>query len=216
MGQRVDAVVHNFADSLEWSQDLSNEPAWAEFYKRLFPDLVTSVRIDCDCELQRHGVDRILHFGNGMQLTVDEKNRWKKYKDVLLERWSDYDRRTPGWTIDDGKICDYIAYVIHPHSLCYFMPYPILRMAFTTHWEEWQAEFERKTGYEYRFAPNKFNGRSWKTANIPVEWDIVKAALCQQMCRRYSGDIVLPVARINKHESNEHQLTLNFAPESAA
>lgn len=197
------SVVASFAEDLKFSNLVTGEPAWVQYYQRLFPNLAASVRISKDGPLQRHGVDRILHWSNGMQITVDEKVRRKAYRDILLELYSDLGRKTPGWTIDDAKICDYVAYAVPKLSRCYFLPYPILRMAFKEHCERWADG-------SFIDVKNDHHGRRWVTRNIPVSWPELKKALCEQMHRKYAGELALPVPHPVPSESNDRQLSLFF------
>ena len=215
MDDRAVIVHRNFGEDLEWSNALSDEPVWAEFYFRLFPEgsgLSTTVKLPKDGPYQRHGVDRLLIFTSGMELTVDEKKRRTAYDDILLELYNDLARETPGWTIDPEKLCDYIAYAIPRLSKCYFLPYPLLREAFRVHWEEWSAAYCRKTNGQKHFedAHNKNNGRKWITRNVPVEWSVLKPALTEQMHRAYSGNLVLPVLKKIIVEMSERQMVFTF------
>ena len=70
-------------------------------------------------------------------LKIDEKIRVKAYGDILLEVWSDYDRKKPGWIKKDLE-CDYIAYAFKQTMLCYILPFQQLRKAFETHGEAWE------------------------------------------------------------------------------
>lgn len=191
-------VVANFGDDLKFSADLSDEPAWLDYYKRLFPNLQAAVQINRDCPMQRHGVDRILHLGNGQTITVDEKKRRKTWVDVLIEYWSNYERKTIGWTFDRDKVCDYIAYAIPKRQRCYFMPFPILRLAAYARGKEWSDK------YKWSKAPN----RGYTTWNVGVPWPVVSAELIRQMERGYAGDLVLPPLAVK--ESHSDQLTLEF------
>jgi hypothetical protein len=207
----TDSVVANFGEDLKFSTTLSDEPDWLHYYRRLFPDLVAAVRVDVDSKMQRQGIDRILHLKNGAVYRVDEKKRrrskktGKLYNDLLLELYSDLDRQTPGWTIDEQKVCDFVAYALPPElQQCFFLPFPLLRMAFARHLESWRKQFG------VRDVPNDFNGRQWVTRNIPVKWSVVRRALCEQMNRKYGGDLRLPQPKVIKEETDSGQLSLLF------
>lgn len=206
--ERTIVVTRNFGEDLAFSDKMSDEPAWAQYYVRLFPDLVGTMKVRVDSPLQRHGVDRLLVFASGLQLTVDEKIRRKYYGDILLELWSNLERRTPGWTIDPTKVCDYIAYAIPNKGICFFLPYPILREAFRLHWKAWSEAYAqgRGKGKPFLDSPNP----RYKTRNVAVTWPVLKAALTAQMHRKYSGDLELPVLKEVVSESHPAQLTLEF------
>lgn len=198
------SIVANFGEDLRFSQDLSEEPAWAEYYLRLFPTLVSHVLVPQDGPMQRSGIDRILILASGQQITVDEKLRRTKFNDILLERWSDLERYKPGWTADPTKACDYVAYAIPVLAKCFFLPFPLLKAAFLEHYDDWHHRYFKP----YHDVRNEYNGRSWTTRNVPVTWPVLKGALEEQMHRRYSGDIVLPTPRVVTDDSS--QLTLAY------
>jgi len=127
------SVIHDFGDQLRWSQDMSLEPSWVAFYRRLWPEMVAAIRVDMNGMLQHSGVDRIILLSNGKQITIDEKKRKTWYGDILLEEWSVW-RGTPdnsivGWTLDRRKQCDYIAYAVIPAKRCWLLPFELLRQA---------------------------------------------------------------------------------------
>ena len=54
----TDSVTHNFQERLKFSADLSDEPSWVEFYRRLWPEMITCVRLDKLSKWQLAGIDR--------------------------------------------------------------------------------------------------------------------------------------------------------------
>ena len=190
MGVRLtQAGIANFGADLRMSHGLAGQPAWDDYYHKLFPDLVKAVDIPADGVMQRNGIDRILFLRTGQQITVDEKVRHvekypEKYRDILLECWSDGAKRTPGWAYDDRKTCDYIAYAIPYHNVCYFLPFPLLRSAFREHVHKWQKEFG------WKVAQNSYQGRQWKTYNVPLPWAVLSQALVAQMARKFGDDVL--------------------------
>lgn len=203
-------ILRDFGEDLEYSNALSDEPVWADYYFRLFPDLAAAVKMPKDGPAQRHGIDRVLHFPSGLQLTVDEKKRRKDYGDILLELYSDFGRKTWGWTIDPNKLCDYVAYAIPVSGKCFFLPYPLLREAFRLYWRGWSDAYKKRRGKPFEDSQNEKNGRRWTTRNVPVKWGMLKEALAQQMHRHYSGDLALPVLKQVDRETNKDQLVLAF------
>ena len=183
------SVIHDFGDQLRWSQDMSLEPSWVAFYRRLWPEMVAAIRVDMNGMLQHSGVDRIILLSNGKQITIDEKKRKTWYGDILLEEWSVW-RGTPdnsivGWTLDRRKQCDYIAYAVIPAKRCWLLPFELLRQAMIWNMDRW-----KRVPKKYPLdAPN--NG--YKTRNVGVEWRELKRGLEQQMLRQFgAGQLQLP------------------------
>jgi len=110
--------MHRFEDQLNFSNDLSDDPAWDELYRRVWPEVLTIQRIPNGLsQWQQWGIDRELKLPNGRTITVDEKKRradknGQPYRDIALEYWSQYygDDAHPknrlGWAIDPNKRCD--------------------------------------------------------------------------------------------------------------
>lgn len=185
---RINGVVHSFADQLEYSARLSDEPSWVAFYQRLWPEMVASVRVDVGGDAQRDGIDRIVHLASGRQFAIDEKKRTKYYRDIALEEWSVFysegdQRNKIGWALDARKRCDFIAYAIVPAQKCYLLPFELLRQAFMARRSDWVRRF--------RIPPTPNAG--YITLNVAVPPGELKTALWEQMHRRFGkSDLPLP------------------------
>jgi hypothetical protein len=84
----TNVVIHDFQERLEYSATLSDEPAWVSFYRRLWPDMISAVRIDKNSQFQKWGIDREILLPNGKRFSIDEKKREMDYGDLLLEEWN--------------------------------------------------------------------------------------------------------------------------------
>lgn len=184
----MNGVVHNFWDNLAASNKLSDEGDWITFYRRLWPDMLTALRLDAASEWQRWGVDRVLFLPNGKQLLIDEKKRTTKYDDFLCEEWSVYRNKCGvkvGWTLDANKRCDFIAYAIPLLGKCYMLPFELLRITAQINLLEW------KTATGTRSAPN----HDYETINVVVPWDRLFTDMRRQMHRKFSDKLDLPVPK---------------------
>ncbi len=184
MNGDVRSVIHDFTERLEFSARLSDEGNWMDFYRRLWPEMLSCVRIDADSKWQRGGVDRMILLPDSKQILIDEKKREKDYGDILIEEWSvfygDADPRNKiGWTLDRKKVCDYVAYAVLPSSRCYLLPSEILRLAAEHNLGKWRAD---RSKY-----PKDAKNNGYVTRNVAVSWPDLRRAICEQMLRRY-GD----------------------------
>lgn len=134
--------VHNFNRSLEMSQQWANAPWWLEVYREAFPDLESHVSVRDDGWAQRGGIDRVLTLASGKTLTVDEKVREKDWPDILLEYWSNEERKVKGWVAKD-LACDFIAYAFIPSATCYLLPFYTLRQAWRANCKAWVKKYPR-------------------------------------------------------------------------
>lgn len=195
----MNSIVHDFAERKAWSNDLGCEKAWVAFYLSIWPEMISCVRIDKDCEWQRHGVDRMVILPNGKTVLVDEKKRDKNkttgkvYDDFALEEYSNLERKTCGWTLDASKRCDYIAYAIIPLGKAYLLPYELLRITCTWNLLAWKERFPR-----YGLAPNP----GYHTRNWFIPWDVLFEAMRFQMRRKFDGNkLELPTATVLGNQS---------------
>lgn len=162
-------MPHDFETSLALSQQYENAPWWLDVYRQAFPNLEAAVSVRSDGWAQRAGIDRVLTLSSGKTLAIDEKIRTKDYGDILLEYWSDRDRKVPGWVAKD-LATDFIAYAFVPSQTCYLLPFPTLRRA-------WQIN--RKLWVE-RFKKTEANNGRYMTVGVAVPIKVLLTAMVEQ------------------------------------
>jgi len=164
-------TVHDFHRSLQLSKAYADAPWWLDVYRKAFGSSLQSiVNIREDGWAQRGGIDRLLIFRSGKTLNSDEKVRTKDYGDILLEEWSNYERKTHGWAMRESAT-DVISYAIVPPQRCFLFPFPTLRKAFMENRLSWAKTFGR------RVAQN----RGYRTVSIPVPIDVLMNAISAAM-----------------------------------
>jgi len=134
-------MIHSFAESLALSKEHEDAPWWPKVYAKAFPGFSAMMSVRDDGWAQRGGIDRVIMLRSGRVVTVDEKVRSCSYGDVLLERWSNRERKTPGW-IQKDLACDFIAYAFIPDERCYLFPFLPLRAAWLENGRDWIAKAE--------------------------------------------------------------------------
>jgi hypothetical protein len=130
--------MHDFKQCLTYSHRAEDLPIWEECYRQAFPTMRAMVNHREDGDHQRAGIDRSIVLANSKQITLDEKIRRKDYGDILLERWSNLEKKVPGWVVKP-LLCDYIAYAIAPRGVCYLLPVIQLQAAWQENETTWQA-----------------------------------------------------------------------------
>lgn len=170
----MSAAVHSFTASLAESHRVEDLPFWGQVYREAFPDVVGVHRHRANGEHQKAGIDASIVLANSKQILVDEKYRRKDYGDILLERWSDYARREPGWIVKPLR-ADFIAYAVLPAGRLYLLPVLPLQAAWRRHGREWMAG-------EPIDAANEEDGRTWTTRS----WAIAPDVLFRAMGEAYS------------------------------
>lgn len=192
------SVIHNFRERLEWSAALSDEPAWIDFYRRVWPDMVSATRIDGRCDFQLRGVDRQILRAAGQSIFVDEKKREKDYGDLLLEVWdqvplADYDegaRRLTvkpikhGWATDPGKATHFVVYAVPSAGKAYLLPFEILRLTLERCLPEW-----KRSPAMY---PKAARNRDYWTINVAVTWPVLAEEMAATMVQRFTAGGELP------------------------
>ncbi len=166
-------TVHNFKASLAKSHAYEDAPWWREVYSQAFAGLAAMVNTRDDGWAQRAGIDRVVTLKSGRTFTVDEKVREKDWPDVILERWSDTRRQTPGW-IQKPLAIDYLAYAFVPSQTCLLFPFPLLQRAWRQNGREWIDLAERdSSGYRVVNAQNE----GWVTQSIAVPREDLLSAI---------------------------------------
>ena len=153
--------MNDFDIDLQYSIEARDNQDLDNFYKSIFPDLKEIEFVE-DLELQKKGIDKILHFNNGKSVLIDEKKRRKDYGDILLEEYSNYEEKTWGW-LGREKHTDYLIYYVVPANKIYIFPFLILQLTWLRNYNNWLEQYGRK------FAINK----NYKTSNIPVPTEIL-------------------------------------------
>jgi len=132
-------AIHDFQERLAWSHDQEEQPFWEAVYRAAFPGLLSVNSVRQDGWAQRAGIDRVIVLSSGKVIKIDEKVRSKSYDDILLERWSDEQRKQPGW-VQKPLDCDFIAYAFIDSGVCYLLPTLLLQRAWRENGRKWIAE----------------------------------------------------------------------------
>ena len=146
------STVHNFATSLRRSETQIDAAWWEAVYRKAFPTMAAMVPIRQDGWAQRGGIDRIIILASGKEIKIDEKVRDRDFNDVLLEYWSNAERRIPGWVAKD-LACDFVAYAYLETQRCFLLPFHLLRRAWKHHGREWVSRAEKKRKATRRWLP---------------------------------------------------------------
>jgi hypothetical protein len=158
--------MNDFDDDLAFSHAQSDAPWWAEVYKQAFPGFESMVCVRKDGWAQRGGIDRVITLSSGKVVTVDEKARRRFWPDVLLERWSSEEHKTPGW-VQKNLACDYLAYAWVPSKTCLVIPFLALRRVWIDKGRDWIAKYPEKR------AENK----TYTTVSVAVPTEILMDSL---------------------------------------
>lgn len=160
-------TVHDFRRSLAESNAQVDAPWWEPVYRRAFPGFAAMVSVRDDGWAQRGGIDRVVTLRSGKVISIDEKVRSRSYGDILLERWSSREHRTPGWVQKD-LACDFIAYAFVPDHRCYLLPFLSLRMAWIRNGKRWvRLAEEERGGFSTVLAKNV--GYTTESIAIPID-----------------------------------------------
>lgn len=164
---------HRFEESLALAEQYAEAGWWLDVYRRAMPRLASAVSVRQDGWAQRGGIDRLLTLSCGRTYSIDEKVRSRDWPDILLEQWSDEQRRSPGW-IQKPLACDFIAYGFAPTETCYLLPVVPLQRAWRQHGREWLRL------YGTRRARNP----GYTSVGVPVPRAVLLQAIAEAMVIR--------------------------------
>lgn len=165
--------INEFKYDLKFSLEHGFDEFINKFYLEVFPWL-ESIEIVDNIELQKKGIDKILKFENKKEILIDEKKRRKDYGDILLEEYSNYEKKIVGW-LGKEKYTDYISYIVIPSKKIFLFPFLLLQSAWVKNYESWLDLYDRK------LAPNP----GYYTSNIPVPKDVLINALNKEMEKQF-------------------------------
>lgn len=131
-------VTHDFNASLE--KDRVDDFDWEGVYRQAFENVVEVVSTWDSKKHQEQGIDRIVRFANGAELTVDEKIREQAWDDMLIEYISREEDHAPGWIAAPGYRPDLIAYAWRPTRKVLIVPYALLKLAWKRNAKRWEEE----------------------------------------------------------------------------
>jgi hypothetical protein len=133
--------INDFNEDLKYANDKTDSYLIDSFYFSKFPEL-KNIEFVKDKETQLKGIDKILTFENGKQITIDEKKRRADYGDILLEIWKHRELKKLGWLLTCQ--CDYISYIIMPTTKIYLLPSLLLKCAWESNKEVWKRRYNMK------------------------------------------------------------------------
>lgn len=132
--------MNDFIQDLKWANDEKLTPFWEAIYYEFFPDVLSISGTIESMDLQKMGVDRVVHLENGKRFLIDEKIRKSDWPDILLEYKSAAEYNTPGW-IEKPLSIDYLAYAFCPSQTCYLFDWVSLKRVWRYYGEKWKKEY---------------------------------------------------------------------------
>lgn len=190
---------HNYTESLNQSKKDAESEHWQIIYRQAFPDFQSMSKPVVELDRQYKGIDRVITLEGGKQIFVDEKYRYpdrfgRRWTDVLIEVWSDYERRTHGW-ISKPLWCDFVAYAFADSKVCYMLPYQQLKRAWLQNEHAWKQRYGRSDHPERlqtTTTTNNKNGHVYTTAFICIPIAVVLQAMNGAVWISWQTDDGLP------------------------
>lgn len=154
------SMVHDFNEQLAWSELQRYNQMWKRAFRQAFPKMNGAVYCGEDGEHQRAGIDWLVTEWTAKVHKIDAKSRRKDYGDILLEHWSSWERKIPGWA-RKGLLAEWIAYGIIPRRVAYILPVTQLQAAYESNWKEWLEKYNPVHTFVYRGVEKRTR---WKCA----------------------------------------------------
>lgn len=169
-------MIHDFRTSLAESHAYADAPWWEKVYRRAFHEIRSMVSVRDDGWAQRGGIDRVITLACGRTIKIDEKVRKEDWPDILLERWSDEQRKIPGW-VQKPLACEFIAYALIPSQKCYLLPTLTLQSAWRQFGPTWCSQYR----------PIRARNNGYVTLSVAVPTDVLLSAIRSAMCIKWGG-----------------------------
>lgn len=136
---------HDFHECLKRSAIQSDEPFWAQVYRKAFPDMVGWINTASagKSPIQEHGIDRIIVLKSDRHLYIDEKKSSRSYNSFFLEYISNDRIQSPGWMEKPLRI-DFLAYAFMPDQRVYLMQWDMLQIAWRRMRRKWLEIYPRR------------------------------------------------------------------------
>lgn len=166
--------MNNFHRDLQYSLEVRADKYFNIFYREVFPDIKAIVFVE-DKEIQKKGIDKFIYFGNGKVISIDEKRRRKAYEDILLEVYSNVERKKKGWL--HNSHCDFIVYYIEPLRKAYILNTLLLRMA----WKENSSKWVKAYGWK------ECKNETYTSLSVCVPTTVLINAIKEQMEKQYKA-----------------------------
>lgn len=153
---------------------------WDRIYHETFPNITTIERMPTGSDIQKSGIDVVLHRANGTQIAIDEKTRDRDWGDFLIEYESTAE--LPGWAEKDAPI-DYLFYGVYPQGDYWVLPWPIIKSIWIDNKALWLKRYPTKQ------AQNKSpkSGMEWVSKSVAVPWDVILGAVGRKMVGSLKG-----------------------------
>lgn len=163
--------LNEFFTDLSYSLEKTEDDSINGFYLKIFPG-ISEIEFCKDMARQKKGIDKVIHFESGYQVTIDEKKRRKDYGDILLELWSVKEKQKRGWLFTAQ--CDYITYILLESKKMYLLPVLLLKKAWQKNRVLWQNQYALKEA----------RNPGYTTVNIPIPTEVLMEAMKNEIVQK--------------------------------
>lgn len=168
----------DFGQDLDYSYEVAGLPFWLDVYRKAFPGFLAAHIPTGDGWHQRAGRDRIIVLDDSSTITVDEKGRREVWPDILVEIYSDKEKKVPGWGNPDKRLnCDYIGYAFVPTGVCYLLPYRELVRTMKANARQWWNEARVNESAGCHDGVQFVNARNPRDKRKPVKYWTLSLAI---------------------------------------
>ena len=159
--------VHNFRESLDWSNSAEVEEYWQKIYSKLFPTMASMQVTEGKNQCQRLGIDRVIVLKSGKVIRIEEKIRRKNHDDIALEFESGHGNNK-GWA-NKKLLADYFVYGMPDKA--YVFPYENFRLVWN----------KRKYAWKKKYKIITVRNVGWTTKCLCVPFDVFLAEIMKTM-----------------------------------
>lgn len=163
MGSGDKVGLRYFSSDFTKSQSARDILFWENHYKLRFPDMQYPPK-KANEEEDKKGIDYFVYRLDQEPYPIQNKIRYKNYRDILLEKFHILDDGTsiPGWISQLDEVAE-IAYGIYPTNKVFWIETTSLKNAWLENNKNWNDQYGPD-----KSSRTMTSNRNWRTFNLPV------------------------------------------------
>ena len=171
--ENVPEKVFSFKEQLGKSEGTALNKDYKKLLLEILPNAFDIRK--AGLEEDKKGTDWWVEYRNRDHISIDIKARDVDplklripEDDLVLEIWSNIERKIPGWTLNINKRTDYILWFWKPTGRFLLLSFPKLLYVFKENWKKWKEMYTSRTNKS-----KGSDGTTWESEYMKVPRKVV-------------------------------------------